>query len=270
MIEKSYTTKLGEIHYWINEFKTSQKTLVMLPGLTADHTLFDKQIEAFQDKYNILVWDAPGHNNSRPFSLDFNLEDKAKWLHGILQTEGITKPFLIGQSMGGYISQFYIKLFPAEVKGFVSIDSAPLQREYYTAIELWLLKHTYYMYRMYPWKALVRDGAKGCATTPYGRNLMASMMRIYGNSPKEYCRLVSHGYRILAEAIDSLVPEYSDIPTLLICGEKDMAGSARNYNKRWAAKTGLRIEWIPDAGHNSNTDRPEMINALIDSFLSTQ
>lgn len=42
--------------------------------------------------------------------------------------------------MGGYVGQAYAELFPNKLKGFISIDSAPLQRKYVTGIELWLLK----------------------------------------------------------------------------------------------------------------------------------
>lgn len=52
MIEKIYQTKLGDIHYWISyegEHKSPQ--LVFLPGLTADHRLFEKQTEYFEGKY---------------------------------------------------------------------------------------------------------------------------------------------------------------------------------------------------------------------------
>ena len=45
--------------------------LIFLPGLTADHRLFEKQIEFFERKYNVLVWDAPGHAKSWPFNLIF-------------------------------------------------------------------------------------------------------------------------------------------------------------------------------------------------------
>lgn len=61
MIEKIYETTNGNIHYWINEPYNQDFTLVFLPGLTADRRLFDKQIEYFEDKYNVFVWDAPGH-----------------------------------------------------------------------------------------------------------------------------------------------------------------------------------------------------------------
>ena len=55
--------------------------------------------------------------------------DKAKWLDEIFCLENIQNPVIIGQSMGGYVGQAYSELFPNKLKGFVSIDSAPLQRK---------------------------------------------------------------------------------------------------------------------------------------------
>lgn len=60
MQEKVYATPCGEIHYWVNsDLGPKAITLVFLPGLTADHRLFDKQVEYFEGKYNLMVWDAP-------------------------------------------------------------------------------------------------------------------------------------------------------------------------------------------------------------------
>jgi pimeloyl-ACP methyl ester carboxylesterase len=74
MIEKTYNTPSGDIHYWVNEQKNkSSVQLVFLPGLTVDHRLFDKQVEAFEDKYSIFVWDAPSHALSYPFEYDYDL-----------------------------------------------------------------------------------------------------------------------------------------------------------------------------------------------------
>ena len=57
-------------------------------------------------------------------------------------------------------------------------------------------------------------------------------------------------------------------PSLLICGTKDHAGSGIRYNREWHRKTKIPLKWIEGAGHNSNTDKPEMINSLIEEFLS--
>ena len=105
MTEKILKTASGVIHYWTSESDPGKQTLVFLPGLTADHHLFDKQIEAFEKEFDLLTWDAPGHAASRPFRLDFSLMDKAVWLHEILKKEGISRPVLIGQSMGGYVAR---------------------------------------------------------------------------------------------------------------------------------------------------------------------
>ena len=89
MTEKIYNTRCGDIHYWINmEQGEENPTLIFLPGLTADHRLFEKQIEYFEGKNNIFVWDAPAHGKSWPFSFDFSLMDKAKWLDGIMCNNG--------------------------------------------------------------------------------------------------------------------------------------------------------------------------------------
>ena len=63
-------------------------------------------------------------------------------------------------------------------------------------------------------------------------------------------------------------PEYKiDCPALLLCGEKDAAGSGKRYNRRWAKEDGLPLVWLKGAGHNSNTDVPEEVNRLINEFL---
>lgn len=267
MVEKIFKTKCGDIHYYANEIRPGRKTLVLLPGLTADHRLFDKQVEAFEEKYNIITWDAPGHAASRPFKLRFKLTHKAAWLHGILKKEGVIRPILIGQSMGGYVSQCFIERYPGEAAGFVSIDSAPLKRCYVTGAEIWLLKRTGPMYRAFPWKLLRRLGSKGCSETEYGRTMMEYFTDSY--TKDEYCRLAHHGFGMLAEAMEADLPYEIDCPAILICGEKDQAGSAKNYNKRWAKKENLPIYWIKNAGHNANTDKPEEVNQIIEDFIAS-
>ena len=268
MIEKTYKTSSGVIHYWINQFeKTAGISLIFLPGLTADHRLFEKQTEYFKDKLRIFVWDAPGHAASYPFELDFNLFDKAKWLDEILKTERIENPVLVGQSMGGYLGQVYAELFPKKLKGLVTIDSPPIQRKYYMGIELWLLKAIEPMYRIYPWKALLKAGAEGVSTTEYGRELMLDMMMTYDGDQKRYARLAGHGYKILAEAVERNLAFEIKCPHLVICGKDDRAGSCVRYLRTYEKNTGKQIHWIDGAGHNSNTDKPEIVNSLIEDFL---
>lgn len=267
MVEKTYVTPSGTIHYWIHMMDADAVTLVFLPGLTADHRLFDKQIEYFENKYNVFVWDAPGHAASWPFSFDFDLFDKAKWLNEILERESVTKPVIVGQSMGGYVGQAYAEAYPESLKGFVSIDSAPLQRKYVTGAELWLLKRMGPIYYHYPWKSLLKSGTKGVAASEYGRKLMYEMMMVYEGDKRRYSQIAGHGFKILANAMEMDLPYEIKCPALLICGEQDRAGSCIWYNKAWHKNTGIPLEWIKDAGHNANTDKPELVDRLIERIV---
>lgn len=266
MTEKVKTTNRGNIHYWINDKKDNNITLVLLPGLTADHRLFAQQVSHFENEYQVFVWDAPAHGKSRPFEYTFSIMEKAEYLHEIFRDEKIDKPIIIGQSMGGYVGQAFVEKYPEDLVGLILIDSAPLQRKYVTAAEIWLLKRMEPVYRAYPWKTLLKSGVNGTAYSEYGQKLIYQIWS--GYDKYEFSKLSGHGYRILAEAMEADLAYEIKCPALLICGEHDKAGSVQRYNRKWTENTGIPLVWIPDAGHNSNTDNPDFVNREIEKFLS--
>ena len=114
-------------------------------------------------------------------------------------------------------------------------------------------------------------------TTPSGKihywvhlispgGLMRDMMLVYDGDQECYAKIAGHGFRILAEAVERDLPYEIKCPALLICGEQDHAGACVRYNKAWHKNTGIPLEWIKDAGHNSNTDQPETVNRLIEKL----
>lgn len=265
MEHKIYPTSDGAVHYWIKKHEENKMWLVFLPGLSADHTLFEKQIEFFASEYNCFVWDAPAHGLSRPYPLTFSMEDMADILFEIFQKEQITVPILIGQSLGGYISQVFMARHPKTVSAFISVDSCSMSRKYYSRWELALLKRTKGMYLSIPWKLLLKWGIWGTATTEYGRKIMEKTWSVYNK--REFCELADHGYRVFAEAVEAKESYDIPCPVLLLCGEKDAAGSAKRYNKEWNKQDGHPLIWLKAAGHNSNTDAPEAVNRHIKEFI---
>ena len=264
---KAYSTPSGTVRYWVDASASPDAPwLVFLPGLTADHTLFDAQMAHFSGRVSCLVWDAPAHGMSRPYPLDFTMDDYARILHGILQAEGAGRPVLVGQSLGGYVAQAYLDLFPGQAAGFVSIDSAPLKRRYYPTWEVKALRHTKGMYQAIPWKILKPWAERGVAESPYSRALMRAFIDSYDKD--EYVELAAFGYRLLADAIEAERAYQIDCPTILICGEKDHAGDVIPFNRKWAAGENLELVWIADAGHNSNTDKPDEVNRVIERLLA--
>ena len=238
--------------------------VVFLPGLTADRRLFALQIEHFEGRANCL-WDAPAHGESRPFPLDFSLPDLARWLGEIMKAEGVSAPVLVGQSMGGYVAQVFDVLFPGRARGIVSVDSAPLGRDYYKRWELACLPFVTRMFYLYPWGTLKKTSTEGNAATPEGRAIMGSILAGYEKG--EYCRLSAHGFAMLAEVVRSDEYAAPTAPLTLIVGELDRTGFVRKYNELWSKRTGLPIRWVEGAAHNSNADNPAAVNAIIEEAL---
>ncbi len=267
MQRKTFDTPKGTISYLVSQDPCAHLPwLVFLPGLTADRRLFERQLEHFAPRCNVLAWDPPAHGLSRPFELDFGMDDFALWLAAILDREGAKRPVLVGQSMGGYVAQAFIDLYPGVAAGFVSIDSAPLQRRYYPNWEVAFLRHTEGMYRAIPWGLLKAWAGRGCSETEYGRNLMRAFMDSYDKS--EYCALAAFGYRVLADAIDAQRNYKIDCPAVLVCGTKDKAGDVKTFNRKWTAGSGIPLIWVEGAGHNSTCDKPDEINRIIEELLA--
>lgn len=55
MQHKTISAQGGIIHYWINKKKNASECIVFTHGLTADHTMFEKQVSYFSDNYNLLL-----------------------------------------------------------------------------------------------------------------------------------------------------------------------------------------------------------------------
>ncbi len=262
MPEKVLSTEYGNVYYRISEdFKDDRITLFFLHGLTAGHDLFVKQIEYFEGRYNLLLWDAPAHGKSRPYR-NFTYEKAAVAAKQILDDNGIPQAVFIGQSMGGFITQSVIKRFPEAVKGFVSIDSTPFGEKYYSASDRWWLRQIEWMSALYPDKALRKAIARQCTATERSYNNMLNMLSVYGR--KELCHLMGIGFAGFLE--DNCDIEIT-CPVLLIVGEKDITGKVKKYNKEWSAALGVPVTWIANAAHNSNDDNPEDVNRAIEEFL---
>lgn len=262
MLERVYKSARGDVHYWVTEaWRAAQRTLVLLHGLTADHRLFDKQAEYFSGTYNLLVWDAPAHGRSRPYA-PFTYPNAAEDLKQILLENRIDQAVLIGQSMGGFISQSFLLRYPELASAFISIDSCPYGEDYYSASDRWWLRQVEWMARLYPLKTMKNAIARQCTVTEYARGNMRAALEPYGKD--ELCRLMGIGMAdFLADNRDMEIR----CPTLLLAGEHDRTGKALQYNRAWAKKTAFPLRIIPNAAHNANADNPDAVNREIELFL---
>ncbi len=261
MLSKQLVTKNGNVAYWVNSCSDQAYALVFLHGLTADHTLFEKQISYFMKRFQVLCWDAPAHGKSRPYT-HFSYYNAVDHLKDILEKEQISKAVFIGQSMGGFIIQTFLKRYAEFAIGFIGIDTTPFGSMYYSKADQWWLRQVEWMSYCYPHKVLVKAIAKSCTYTQYAYENMLTALD--GYTKRELCHLMGIGFAGFLEENCDLVIK---CPVRILVGKYDKTGKVKKYCRRWSEKTGYSLHIIEKAAHNANIDNYKQVNAEIEEFL---
>ena len=255
-------TERGAVRYWIGRHEDKlAKCIVFTHGLTADHSMFERQTAYFMREYTVITWDVPLHGRSRPYK-DFSYRHCAEDLLGILEQEGIPKAILAGMSMGGYPSQAFASRWPERVEGFVALDTTPFGLSYYSRSDIWWLKRVAPIAKLYPDKILRRNMAKSVSRTTYACEKMIEML-----TPHTKAQIIEQ----MDIAYGGFIRENRDVafpfPVLILVGEYDRTGKVRRYCEAWSAKEGYPLHVIQNAAHFSNADNPEQVNEEIRNFI---
>ena len=189
MTENILATERGGVHYWVagpagagggtrGTTSGGAVPIVFTHGATMDHEMFDSQVDRFSGDRIVISWDVPAHGKSRPYS-DFTLKAAADDLAAILDAEKIENAHLVGQSMGGYISQVFAVEFPERVASFCALDSSPLRGDYYSGLDRWMLSITPAILGLYPYGMLVRTIANQVSVSEAGRAYALRTLETY-------------------------------------------------------------------------------------------
>src|SRR4051812_5531909 len=249
------------IHYEITG-PAGAPTVVLLHGSTLDRHSWDRQVEVLRSDYRVVVPDLRGHGESTlegRFGFDAAVED----VLALLDEVGGERVALVGLSLGGNIAQEVVYRRPDAVEALVVADATcntaprgplevPMSMGYLAA----------------------------SAVTPRARYLeQAVAVTARDEAGRQYVRDVNEGrsvseiVQILGSLIGEALPPDAGyrlpVPTLLVHGDGDRVGDIADSTGAWAAREPLAaVVVVPEAGHASNQDNPEVFNAALTAFLA--
>ncbi len=93
------------------------KTILFLHGMGGSYDLWWQQISAFEKDYKVITYTLPEQINS--------LEKTSKGILEILNQEKVNKFYVVGTSMGGYITQYLVTLIPNRIEKAVFGNTFP-------------------------------------------------------------------------------------------------------------------------------------------------
>jgi len=229
--------------------------VILLHGLMTSGLCWTDMARQLENDYDVIMPDARGHGQSGVPDFGYAYNDHADDVAGLIAALQITKPVVIGHSMGGMITAVLAARQPDLLKGVVLADPpfipTKVQRE-------------------------VRDSD---VADQHRKVLLLSLAEVIADAKKRHPHRSAENIEIFAQArlqtsmaaFDILTPPYPDykalikkitIPALLVFGDKGVVTKAIAEEI-----PGIQVEEIPQAGHSLHMDQPERFAAIIRSFL---
>lgn len=240
--------------------------LVFSHSLACNVRMWDPQVEAFRERFRILLYDTRGHGQSAAPRGPYSLEGLADDLAALLKQLRIQRPHFVGLSMGGMIGQTAALRFPDLFQTLTLADTT--SRYPAEALPLWEARvRTAETQGLQP---LVQPTLERWFTEDFRKRAPEKVAQI----GKAIAATPVAGYVGCSQAIPriNLTARLKDIrcPVLVLCGDKDPGTPPQMSREIHENLPGSKLAMIPDAAHLANVEQPGHFNRALEEFLTTR
>ena len=246
------------VYYWLGG-KPGAPLVIFTHGATIDHHEWDPTLDHLAAQYQLLVWDMPGHGQSRPGT--FSMAGAVDALLAILDELNISQAIFVGHSLGGNLQQEMAFYHPERVKALFCLDCT-WNFQKLTRLEQTMLNWAEPILMMYPYKTLVDLSIKATTDSKMGESIMRSAVMLHDK--REFARIMAAGALCL-----HYEPGYAiNKPLLLMLGDKDQTGNIRKAMPAWAkVEPDCELVIVPNVKHAPNFDAPDIFHDHLFRFI---
>jgi pimeloyl-ACP methyl ester carboxylesterase len=241
------------IYYAVTPSPGNQTPLLLSHGYGASSAMWEPNVAALAADRPVITWDMRGHGRSD------SPDDQEQYSHpacvadmaALLDQAGAERAVLGGLSLGGFLSLEFVLEHPDRVDAVMLFDTGP-------------------GYRSDQGRQQWNDRAFKTA----GRLERDGIMALGGSAEADYGHRSARGLALAARGMlaqrDGRVMEALPsvkVPVLVLVGARDKAfRPAADYLT--AKIPGAVKVVVPDAGHVSNADQPQLFNQAVLEFLA--
>ena len=253
--------------------------VVLIHGIAGSGQTWDGIIPWLGKRHAVIAPDMLGHGGSAKPRGDYSLGAYASAVRDLLLALGHESATIVGHSMGGGIAMQFAYQYPERLDRLVLVGSGGLGREVALMLRAVALPGAEWVLPLLAQAKLDEAGA-----------LLAKGMHRLGFRAGADTEELARGFASLKDAgtrtaflhtvrsvidtggqrVDASDRLYlaSEVPSLLIWGEKDRIIPAAHGRAAHAKMPGSRLEVIPDAGHFPHRDEPYRFVDALERFIA--
>jgi pimeloyl-ACP methyl ester carboxylesterase len=233
--------------------------LLLLHGWGGTSRSFAPLLPALASEFSICAPDLPGFGLSSPLPETWGTADYAEFVVHLLRRLGWDRAHLLGHSYGGRISIVLAAQSPALVDHLVLVDSAGIRPPR--------------TFSLRARGAAARTARKLLGHPIAGKAGQRALARVYGRlGMSDYSsagELRSTFVKIVNEDLSAMLPGIA-APTLVVWGAADTETPIWMGEQMARDIPEARLVVLPDAGHYSYLDAPDLFQKHLRGFLASE
>lgn len=248
-----------------NKQGKGNKTIVLVHGYPENSTVFDLQTEFLKQHFTVLLPDLPGAGQSEYNEELKTIEDFADAVHSIIENEQLNKVYLLGHSMGGYITLAFAEKYPDKLHGFglihshASADDDAKKENRRKTIE---------SVQKYGSEPFVNTMVPGLFTEENQTKLKTEINALVDNFKVIEERSIVRFTEIMINRKDTThVLKNAKVPVLFILGEEDQSAKLEAVLPQTYLADETYIKILSDVAHMGMLEDPDSVNETIQDFV---
>ena len=233
--------------------------VILIPGLTGSREVWKGSVAAVPGyRYHLVqvagFANTPARGNAHGEVVAPLAEEVARYI----SARGLRRPAIVGHSMGGTVAMMVAARHPGLAGKVMVVDMLPQPAGILGGDAIGMRG--------------LADSLRDLGSTPGGRRLVESAIRLFGNpeggADPDVTARATHEL-----ALTDLTPELPRITAPLTVvyaslGPRRHASDDARYRSAYARKRGVRLVLVDDSGHMIMYDRPARFRAELKAFLA--
>lgn len=247
------------------EGNSSNKSIIFIHGFPYDHTMWKAQIDLFKENYFCVTYDVRGLGDSPAGDGQFTMELFVDDLEEIINDLRLEKPIICGLSMGGYIALRALERMPEKFSAAILCDTKSEADNNEGKLKRAAAIKRINTEGLAPF---VKDFISNCFADEFKVNKQTELNKIIEKSSAfnpigvKGCLLAMLSRTDTTQSLMNI-----NIPTLLICGEKDVLTPPAIMKEMFHKIPNAEFVEIKNAGHMTPIENPDEVNKAIRRFI---
>lgn len=229
--------------------------------------MFERQVEAFRERYRVITYDHRGQGQSSAPADGYDMETVYADAVALIEGLQLAPCHFAGLSMGGFVGMRLAARQPDLLRSLILLDTSADPEPEANRPKYRLLNNVVRWIGMWP---VVRPVMK----IMFSQTFLHDPAR-HADRARWIAELKTNRPTI-TKAVEGVITRQGvrdelsriTLPTLIIVGDEDVATVPDKARRIHEKLVGSQLVIIPRAGHTSSVEEPAAVNAAIGQFLS--